>query len=238
MAAGGEPGGPAVSDFKEFRLPAFNQKITGPVVLAIEGPNGAGKTTLSERLSKRLGGVPQCLGTDEAWFAESFKVRMIRDADWFASALFFLSGCFEQMRLLRQQAHPLVIMDRCLWSTLAVHGAEDPARLETLLAMLRPIAGQVNIPHTTLVLEASLATCRARIARKTGSARALDELTSNARFHAREREFYRWLGTQTPGVVFLDVDDSDEEEVASKAIALLGSQLGVAGLKDVNPRHD
>ena len=79
---------------------------------------------------------------------------MIRDAEWFASAMFFLSGCFEQMRVLRGRPDPLVIMDRSLWSTLAVHGAEDPERLEALLAMLRPVAAQIHVPDLTLVLEA------------------------------------------------------------------------------------
>src|SRR5713226_8280645 len=85
-------------------LPQFRDQhpAPGPAVVAIEGPNGAGKTTLSWALSRKLG-VPWCLGTDEAWFAEPLKVRMIRDAEWYASAMFFLSGCFEQTRLLRNR---------------------------------------------------------------------------------------------------------------------------------------
>src|SRR5215469_6034355 len=153
--------------FNGLKLPHFAQAPTGPVIVAIEGPNGAGKTTLSWALSRKLG-VPWCLGTDEAWFAEPLKVRMIRDAEWHASALFFLSGCFEQSRLLRLRADRLIIMDRSIWSTLAVHGAEKVERLQALLAILGPIAAQVQVPHLTLVLEASFATCQSRIANKTG----------------------------------------------------------------------
>lgn len=208
-------------------LPRFaEQDPSGQVVVAIEGPNGAGKTTLSWALSRRLG-VPWCLGTDEAWFAESLKVRMIRDADWFASAMFFLSGCFEQMRLLRQRSDQLVIMDRCLWSTLAVHGAESLDRLKALITMLEPIAKEIQTPRMTLVLEASFATCQSRIAKKSGTARALDELTATAAFHAREREFYNWLGQKTPGVIFLDAERK-AEEVADHAMALLQAKLSTA----------
>src|SRR5690348_11872675 len=206
--------------FDGLTLPRFAPAPTGPTLVAIEGPNGAGKTTLSWALSRKLG-VPWCLGTDEAWFAEPLKVRMIRDADWHASALFFLSGCFEQSRLLRQRADRLMIMDRSLWSTLAVQGAEKVERLAALLALLGPIAGQVQIPHLTLVLEASFATCQSRIANKTGTARALDELTANAGFHQREQQFYRWLGSQTPTVSYLEVDRAGAEEVAEHAVALL-----------------
>ena len=83
-------------------------------------------------------GAHACLGTDEAWLSDAFKTRMIRDAEWFVSAMFFLSGCLEQMRVCEAGPKPLIIMDRSLWSTLAVHGAESPERLEILLAMLRP----------------------------------------------------------------------------------------------------
>ena len=140
-------------------LPQFAAgQAAPPFVVALEGPNGAGKSTLCRSLCRALR-AHGCLGTDAPWFAEPLKTRMIREADWFASAMFFLSGCFEQMRLLRNSPAPLVIMDRSLWSTLAVHAAESPERLEGLLTMLRPVAAQVRLPNLTVVLEASLAAC-------------------------------------------------------------------------------
>ena len=212
-------------EFDSFRLPHFAPKdAAGPVIVAIEGPNGAGKTTLSWALSRKLG-MPWALGTDETWFAEPLKVRMIRDADWWASAMFFLSGCFEQMRLLRNRSDRAIIMDRCLWSTLAVHAAEDTQRLHALIEMIRPLAEHVRIPQITLVLEASFSTCQDRISNKTGTARALDQLTATAKFHAREREFYHWLGRQIPTVCFLETDRSNANEVAAKALAGLKSKL-------------
>ena len=81
--AANTPGGRAL---EELDLPPFRQQTTTePVVVAIEGPNGAGKTTLSWALSRKLGAARH-LGTDEAWFAEPLKVRMIRDADWLLKA--------------------------------------------------------------------------------------------------------------------------------------------------------
>jgi thymidylate kinase len=198
-------------------LPSFAAPdSSGPFIVALEGPNGAGKTTLARTLP-----FPHCLGTDDAWFTEPFRVRMIRDAAWFASAMFFLSGCFEQMRVQRSRQDKLVVMDRSLWSTLAVHGAESAERLELLLAMLHPVAGQIRVPHLTLVLEASFTTCQSRIAKKTGTARALDELTANAAFHVREQEFYRWLSRQRSEVRFLDVDQASPEVVAHQARDLI-----------------
>lgn len=212
-------------ELQTLSLPRFGLGTEpGPVVVAIEGPNGAGKTTLSWALSRKLG-VSRCLGTDEAWFAEPLKVRMIRDADWHASAMFFLSGCFEQTRLLRKRADRLIIMDRCLWSTLAVHAAESADRLQVLFSMLAPIAARIQAPHLTLVLEASFATCQSRIANKSGTDRVLDELTATSGFHERERQFYRWLSSQAPGILFLDADRGAADEVAEHALTLLKKEL-------------
>jgi thymidylate kinase len=163
------------------------------------------------------------MGTDDAWLSRPFKARMIREADWLASAMFFLSGCIEQMRVVASRQEKLIVMDRSLWSTLAVHAAEAPERLGTLLSMLRPVADLVRVPHLTLVLEASFATCQTRIGKKTGTARALDELTANAAFHAREREFYRWLGGRRREVQFLDADQATPQGVALQARELIRS---------------
>jgi thymidylate kinase len=213
--------------FASLRLPPFAPAHTGPRIVAIEGPNGAGKTTLSWALSRKLG-VPWCLGTDEAWAADNLKVRMIRDAEWFASAMFFLSGCFEQTRLLRQRSDPSIVMDRSLWSTLAVHAATGAARLRVLVDMLRPIAAEVHIPHLTIVLEASFSTCQSRIANKTGTARALDQLTATTDFHSRESTFYHWLAQQSSTIVFLDADRAGADEVAEKALGLIKSEIAGA----------
>jgi thymidylate kinase len=212
-----------------LRLPRFaGRDASRPFVVALEGANGAGKTTLCHWLSRSLG-APACLGTDEAWFSDSFKTRMIRDADWFSSAMFFLSGCFEQMRVLRGWPNSLVVMDRSLWSTLAVHGAENTRRLKALLAMLRPIAAQIHVPDLTLVLEAGFETCQGRIARKSGAARLLDNLTATPVFHAREEEFYRWLARQRSEVLFLDANQAGPETLAERAAALIGDSKTRAG---------
>ena len=93
--------------FDQLRLPVFaGRNFSRPFVVALEGANGAGKTTLCHLLARSLE-AHACLGTDEAWFSDAFKIRMIRDAEWFVSAMFFFSGCFEQMRVLRARPNRL-----------------------------------------------------------------------------------------------------------------------------------
>lgn len=214
-----------MSEFKGLSLPAFAPLDTeAPFVVAIEGPNGAGKTTLCRRLGRRFA-TYTCLGTPAAWFSKTLKERMIRDADWVASAMFFLSGCLEQMRVVKARAGRLVIMDRSLWSTLAVHAAEAPQRLVGLLAMLKPVAGSICVPDLTVVLEASFETCQHRIAQKNHAAQALDHLTANARFHAREQSFYHWLSRNARSVEFLNVDNASPQVVTDQAAALIMKAL-------------
>jgi thymidylate kinase len=202
-------------------LPGFGVRAPGtPLIIALEGPNGVGKTTLCARLAASLC-APSCLGTESAWLSRAFKTRMIRDAEWFASAMFFLSGCFEQVRGLCSSGASLVIMDRSLWSTLAVHAAERIQRLEAILTMLRPITAEIRVPDLTLVLEASFETCQTRISQKEGVSRALDALTATEGFHRRECEFYRWLGRQLPTVRFLNVDTLTAVEALAAALALV-----------------
>jgi len=116
----------------------------------------------------------------------------------------------------------LEVMDRSLWSTLAVHFAHDPQRLERLLPLMDLVADRVKVPDLTIVLEADAATCRRRIARKSASERALDAASPDAiDFCRREREFYHWLAEQGANVVFLAANQGDPEDVCGRAVELI-----------------
>jgi pyruvate kinase/thymidylate kinase len=192
-----------------------------PQVVAIEGPNGAGKTLLCSLLSKRLG-LPEIRGVPAGWEEASLKLRMIRDADWLASAMYFLSGVIEASREVGRSGAKLQVMDRSVWSTLAVHFAHDPRRLERLLALLDLAADRVKVPDLTIVLEAGAATCRRRIAGKSRGEQALDAASpADEDFCRREREFYHWLAEQGAKVVFLPADRGDPEDVCRRAADLI-----------------
>ena len=204
------------------RLPRSLAASRGrPTVVAVEGPNGAGKTHLCALLSQRLG-VPCRPGVPAGWQDSALKLRMIRDADWLAAALYFLSGVIETSREATRCGADLQVMDRSLWSTLAVHFAHDPARLERLLPLLELVADRVNVPDLTIVLEASPATLARRVARKPADEQELDLAAgADEGFHRREREFYHWLATQGPKVAFLDTDDCEPEDVCRRAADLI-----------------
>jgi thymidylate kinase len=147
---------------------------------------------------------------------------MIRDADWLAAAMYFLSGVIESSRQAALGNAKLQVMDRSLWSTLAVHYAHDPARMATLLPLFELAADRLAVPDLTIVLEADAATCRERIARKSAVEQAFDAASpSDEAFHRREREFYHWLSDQGLNVVFLDANEGTLQDVCQRAVELV-----------------
>jgi thymidylate kinase len=113
-------------------------------------------------------------------------------------------------------------MDRSVWSTLAVHYAHDPARMEILMPLVALAAGRIKVPDLTIVLEASPATCRQRVARKVPAERQFDlAAPCDDGFQLRQREFYRALGQQWPRMAFVDTDGRDFEAVYEQTAELV-----------------
>jgi len=167
-------------------------------LIAIEGSNGVGKTSLINHIRTTHPDWTICRGVPDAWMEPQIKMRMIRDADWMASALYFFSGSIELARemleSIRHQISPSkVCLDRCLWSTLAVHVGHDPSRLVVLMQVLEAMSGHICIPNKTIVLTASPESLCRRISVKDPSERVFDELTQNHDYWERELEFYFWL---------------------------------------------
>jgi thymidylate kinase len=192
-----------------------------PFVVAIEGPNGSGKSHLCALLAQRLA-IPTLRGVPDAWEDFPLKLRMIRDADWLASAMYFLSGVIESSREATRSQEKLQVMDRSLWSTLAVHYAHDPARMAQLLPLVELAADRLRAPNLTIVLEASFAACNRRIAHKAGQEKELDAAAkADCCFHERERQFYHWLAAEGAHVVFLDAETDDPEDVYRRTVEII-----------------
>jgi pyruvate kinase len=196
-------------------------------LIAIEGGNGVGKTTLIESIRVKHPDWTIRRGVPDAWMEPQMKMRMIRDADWMASAFYFFSGSMELTRELtllfqRKISQSTVCLDRSLWSTLAVHVGHDQSRLAELMPMLELMGGHVCVPNKTVVLTASPETLRRRISEKDPSERVFDELTQNYDYSEQELAFYHWLrdavsevGLPQFQVEIVNTDDLSSDEVVN-----------------------
>jgi len=194
-------------------------------IIAIEGSNGVGKTTLIERLRAVHPDWTILRGVPDAWMEPQMKMRMIRDADWMASAFYFFSGSMELTRELtplfqKQVSSSKICLDRSIWSTLAVHIGHDPKRLADLIPMLKFMSGHVCVPNKTIVLTASAETLRRRVSEKDLSERVFDELTQDSVYLEQESAFYHWLreaveevGMPQFQVEIVKTDDFSSDEI-------------------------
>ena len=216
-----------------LREPRNSLAGSPPPLIAIEGGNGVGKSTLIEHIRVSHPNWAIHLGVPDAWMAAQMKTRMIRDADWMASALYFFSGSIELARELVQALHEpgrpaAVCLDRSVWSTLAVHAGHAPSRLAELMPVVSAMGGHICVPDLTVVLTASAETLRRRVRGKDATERAFDELTQDDGYWERERAFYNWLqeavaelGLPRFRVEIMNTDGLSPAEVADRVEVLV-----------------
>jgi thymidylate kinase len=212
---------PALGEGQEWLPRSLAAMLGPPYLIAVEGPNGSGKSLLCSLLTERLG-LSYLRGVPAEWEIPAMKLRMIRDADWLASAMYFLSGVIESSREAARAEGKVTVMDRSVWSTLAVHYSHDPARLTPLMRLVALAAGKVKVPDLTIVLEISPEEYRTRLVRKKGHDREFDAATPDSDlFLRRENEFYHLLAGQWPRLVFISTENREVEPVYQDAVAAI-----------------
>ena len=190
-------------------------------VVAIEGPNGCGKSTVVKKLIQRYE-VPYQLGVPDCFLNNGMKYRMIAEANWQSSCLYFLSGVADKIRELKSNAHPLAIIERSLWSTLAAHSSEDPSRLSFIVSILNSLDADIFEPTHTIILRASFEHCRKRIAYKDDIEEVkLDELVNSKEYYTRENMFYDWLSASRKNVFNINVTDCESTNVCEKVTKII-----------------
>lgn len=198
-----------------------------PYIIAIEGPNGVGKTTLCGSLN-RMEGFEYRLGVPPEWMEYNMKKRMIFHASWMASALYFMSGVMEVKRDIKNLDKKFIIMERSIWSTLAVHWMKDFSRVGPLLNIMKEGHEFLPIPDLTIVLKADYDTCQNRINKKLDESKDFDK--DLPREFLREMEFYDWLNNQLPNIEIIDTTNLSLEKIEKLVLNAIRNKTKEEGL--------
>lgn len=198
-----------------LKIPSFP---SNPYLISIEGLDGVGKTSVCRALGALSNIRFQTMHKEFNEF--NIKKRMIFEASWMASACFFLSGVMETKReIVSRAGHPVVIMDRSFWSTLAVNWVKDPARIDPILKLYEQMAAFLPIPNKIVVLLADYDECRRRIESKQDKGKELDKVSKEE--YLREVEFYYWLSNRLANIEILDTNELALADVTKKIARLL-----------------
>jgi len=204
----------------KYNLPFKKNKRNKNLIVAIEGANGSGKSTLCKILSKHFNSKIR-FGVPDLFLTKELKEKMIIDANWYSSSLFFISGAIEQIKEFRKNGDKIIISDRSIWSTLSVQTSQNPKRLKALIDVAYNIE-EVNIePDITIILRADYETCRDRIKQKSKDEQKLDSLVDSAKFYQKEDQFYNWLTFQRDNIISIDVNNISIENLSKYVIDLI-----------------
>ncbi|WP_434999626.1 hypothetical protein ACRZ5S_17610 [Vibrio scophthalmi] len=209
-------------------LPTFHLSEIHTPVIALEGHNGAGKSTIATLICDYFKKDIH-LGVPDLFLVGGRKYRMVAEANWQGSALYFLSGVIDKIRELRMISQPedFHLIERSLWSTLSAHASEDPERLAKLVTVIHEMGIEYCEPDYTIVLTATFEHCYQRIQlKKSVEEKALDSLVTHEAYYLKEAVFYRWLMRQRPKRVFeIDVTGRESVDVFHEDILPILSKL-------------
>jgi thymidylate kinase len=199
-------------------------------IVTIEGHNGVGKSTITQLACEHFNSMRH-LGVPDLFLEGGRKYRMIVEASWEASALYFLSGVADKLREISELNNPGgYFIERSLWSTLSAHTSEDPERLNKLLNILSELGIQQFEPDYTVILTAPFQQCIDRISNKDCPEEiTLDKRLMYKEYYEVERAFYSWLEKQRPDrVLLVDCSGRESSEVfLNDVLPYLTSKLNI-----------
>jgi pyruvate kinase len=210
-------------EMSKISLPSKNKllrKANKPFIIAVEGANGVGKTTLCHALSKHFNSQYR-FGVPDVLVEKKLKKKMIMDAHWYSSSLYFIAGAIEQLLECQKLEENIVILDRSVWSTLSVHASDSPQKLKKIIDVVYLVPELKIEPDITIILRATYKTCRSRIKNKSENEQELDELVNSKKFYQRENQFYNWLTFQRDKIINIEVNDMERDEIFRKTVQII-----------------
>lgn len=177
----------------------LTQSNTNKRVIAFEGVDGCGKSTLCQQLGENYSGF-RFVPIPHDYVSMPFKEYLTFSASYIGKALVYAASLADRKeraeRLDSQVTN--VVMDRSLWSTIALSYARYPDLAQDITNLFSSIAKYIPIPDIVYVLDVPYEICRERIAQRSRDAQRFDIMPMED--YRRHMDFYYWLDKQGVGV--------------------------------------
>ena len=181
-------------------------------IIALEGVDACGKTSLCDMLANTYAEF-NFVKIPSAYIEQPFKKYLYFETTPMASALIFAASLADRMNKIKNNAAECSVLDRSLWSTIALNWAKGRADVaQDVLNFYAKISAYVPIPEKVYVLDTHYEICRSRVMKRNIAVQKYDEMPHEE--YRRHMEFYHWLAERSSGIIFLNTENLSLEMLA------------------------
>ncbi len=185
-------------------------------LIALEGVDGSGKTTLCQCLDAKYSDI-RFVEIAKEYVSAPFVEYLVEKTSDIGNSLVFAASLADRKNMMDQLDDNIrtVVMDRSLWSTVAMSYVRSPEKAQDVINMFDSLAHYMPIPEIVYLLDVPYSECRNRILRRDTS--TLNDNMSEETYN-RHMEFYYWLSTQNVGVHIIKWNNTTIEETLDAII--------------------
>ena len=169
-------------------------------IFAFEGVDACGKTSICDAFPFYSNEVV-FVRIPGAYINEPFKHYLYFETSPMSSALIFTASLIDRLRKAQTHSGKYVVMDRSLWSTVALNWAQTPQVAQDVLNLFGSVVAYLPIPEKAYVLDVPYEVCRERVLNRSNVAQKYDDMPYSE--FQRHMEFYYWLAEKEVGVTII-----------------------------------
>lgn len=168
-------------------------------IIAFEGVDACGKSTICEELGKRYDNY-SFVKIPKDYVTMPFKEYLSFGASYIGNSLIYMASLADRKEIAEKQSDTIenVVMDRSLWSTIAINYAKHPEKVHDIINIFASISQYIPLPDVVYVLDVPYEVCRERIRERAKEVQRFDAMPIEE--YNRHMEFYYWLEKQNVGV--------------------------------------
>ena len=180
------------------------------LIIAFEGVDGCGKTSLCEHFDGYDGRF-YFARIPEAYIQRPFKDHLVFHTTHISSALIYAGSLVDRKKLYdSDEQKRIAILDRSIWSTLALLYARNPESVQMVIDVFSTIADNLPIPDVVYVLDVPFEVCRERIKTRNPNIKKYDDMKKAE--YEKHLEFYHLIEQFGVNIKFVQTENMSYDE--------------------------